>query len=154
MYPTETSASSGGSMDDSSQSPPVTHKIHNTHKDLWLKVARDKKVLTKYEMDVKVIDRVDSVDALAEVFKDPYPLWEDFLIGKVLESAPHIVKVHVRVNKIWILSDKSPMIDVYEVNSRTMKFRITNPIVRSRILRRGMWNLAQVHVVMSKWTHW
>lgn len=32
-----------------------------------------------------------------------------------------------------------------------MKFRITNPVMRQRILRREMWNLAGVPVVMSKW---
>lgn len=56
------------------------------------------------------------------------------------------------MNKIWALSDKTQMIEVFEVNSTTMKFRITNSVVRNRILRWGMWNLAQVPVVMSKWT--
>lgn len=69
-----------------------------------------------------------------------------------MDSAPHIAKVHAIVNKIWAMGDKTQMIDVFEVNSTTMKFRINNPIIRNKIVRRGMWNLAGIPVVMSKWT--
>lgn len=43
------------------------------------------------------------------------------------------------------------MIEVYEINSTTMKFRILNSSMRGRILKRGMWNLAEVPVIMSEW---
>lgn len=55
------------------------------------------------------------------------------------------------VNKIWARNDRSQMIDVYVINSTSMKFRISNPVARFRILRRGMWNLAGIPVVMAKW---
>ncbi|KAF8107533.1 hypothetical protein N665_0119s0002 [Sinapis alba] len=96
-------------------------------------------------------DGVGTVDVPEEVIKDAEPLWEDFLIGKFLAAAPHIAKVHAIVNKIWALNDKNQMIEVFTVNATTMKFRILNPAVRSRILRRGMWNLAEIPVVMTKW---
>lgn len=79
-------------------------------------------------------------------------MWEDFLVGKFLDNAPHIAKIHAIVNKIWAMGDKVQMIDVFEVNPTTMKFWIGNPIVRNRITRRGMWNLAGIPVVMTKWT--
>lgn len=68
-----------------------------------------------------------------------------------MEKAPHIGKVHAIVNKIWTGADKSQMIEVYEINSTTMKFRIFNSAMRTRILRRCMWNLAEVPVITTEW---
>lgn len=148
MSPTEAVANSEGLMGDSSQSFPRLQTIHGSQKGSWVNAVEGSKVLKKYDVEVKLIDGMGSVEVPEEVFQDASPL----LIGKFLERVPHIAKVHAIVNKIWALSDKSQMIDVFEVNSTTMKFRIANPTVRNRILKRGMWNLAQVPVVMSKWT--
>lgn len=74
------------------------------------------------------------------------------LVRKFLDKAPHIAKIHSIVNKIWTLNDKAQKIEVYEVNDTTMKFRILNQMDKNRILRRGMWNLAGVPVVMTKWS--
>ena len=43
-------------------------------------------------------------------------------------------------------------IDVYVVNNNTVRFRIKDERTRARVLRRGMWNLCGVPVVLSKWT--
>ncbi|KAF8072335.1 hypothetical protein N665_1125s0003 [Sinapis alba] len=118
----------------------------------WVKAVQGKKVLTKYEMEIQMEEGIGSVNVPDEVFKDAAPLWDDFLIGRFLDKAPHIAKVHAIVNKIWALSDKTQMIDVYEINSTTMKFRISNPITRNRVIRRAMWNIAEVPVVMAKWS--
>ncbi|XP_056847302.1 uncharacterized protein LOC130497999 [Raphanus sativus] len=118
----------------------------------WVNAVQGKKKLTKYEMDIQIEDGVGSVSVPDEVFKDAAPLWEDFLIGRFLDKAPHIGKVHAIVNKIWALSDKSQMIDVYVINSTTMKFRVTNAATRNRIVRRAMWNIAEIPVVMAKWS--
>ncbi|KAL0670789.1 hypothetical protein Bca4012_033493 [Brassica carinata] len=118
----------------------------------WVNAVQGKKVLKKYEMDIQMKDGVGSVTVPDEIFKDAAPLWEDFLIGRFLEKAPHIAKVHAIVNKIWALGDKSQMIDVYEINSTTMKFKVSNPITRNRIIRRAMWNIAEIPVVMAKWS--
>lgn len=110
------------------------------------------KVLKKYEMEIQLKDGIGSVSVPDEVFEDAAPLWEDFLIGRFLEKAPHIAKVHAIVNKIWALSDKAQMIDVYQINSTTMKFKVSNPITRNRIIKRAMWNIAEIPVVMANWS--
>lgn len=116
----------------------------------WVRAVQgNQKSLKKYEVDIMMKDGVGSVNVPDAVVKDSSPLWEDFLMGKFLDKAPHIAKVHAIVNKIWSMGD---MVDVYVINANTMKFRVSNISVRNRILRRGMWNLAGVPVVMSKWT--
>lgn len=122
---------------DKEGSPPSP--VATAPVDSWVKmVKQDKKSLTKYDLKVSMQDGVGSVIVPDEVFEDSSPLWEDFLIGKFLDTAPHVAKVHSIVNKIWALGDKSQMIDVHVLNSTTMKFRIANPITRNRIMRRGM----------------
>lgn len=116
----------------------------------WVNVAQEQRSLKKYEVEITKTDGVDSVVVPDEVLHDPSPLWEDFLIGKFLEKAPHVGKVHAIVNKIWV-TEKTKMVEVYVLNSTTMKFRIINPEMRKRILKRGMWNLAGVPVDMSEW---
>lgn len=118
----------------------------------WVQAVEGQKVLNKYDMDITMKDGVGSVTVPEDVLKDASTLWEDFLIGRFLEQAPHIAKVHAIVNKIWAMGDKTQMIDVFVINSTTMKFRICNYVTRSRILRCGMWNLAEVPVVMAKWS--
>lgn len=44
------------------------------------------------------------------------PLWDDFLQGKFLDTAPHVAKIHIFVNKIWPLGDKNDRIDVFAVS--------------------------------------
>lgn len=83
---------------------------------------------------------------------DYVPLWDDFLEGRFLSTTPHVAKVHVIVNKIWPLGDKTVKIDVFIVNATTMNFRIRDSSVRARQLRRGMWNIADIPMVVSKWT--
>ena len=67
-------------------------------------------------------------------------------------TTPHIAKVHVILNKIWAFGDKDQKLDVYEVDSTTMRVRITNSRVRDKVVRRGMWNIAGVPMVVSKWS--
>ena len=33
-----------------------------------------------------------------------------------------------------------------------MKFKVSNPAVRARILRGGMWNIGNIPLVVTKWT--
>ncbi|KAF8075377.1 hypothetical protein N665_1099s0003 [Sinapis alba] len=100
-----------------------------TQKGSLVEAVQSQKVLTKYEVDITMKDGV----------------------GRFLESAPHVATIHAIANKIWAMRDKSEMIEVFELNSTTMKFRISNPMVCNRILKRRMWNLAGVPVVMAKW---
>lgn len=79
-------------------------------------------------------------------------LWEDFVIAQFLETAPHVAKVHVILNKIWTFGDKLQKIDVYEMDEVTMRIRIPNEAVREKIVRHGMWNIAGIPIVVSKWS--
>lgn len=116
----------------------------------WANVMQTKKSLKVYDLNVSNQDGVNSMMVLDEVFKDFSPLWEDFLIGRFLAIVPHVTKIHAIVNKIWAMRDKSQIIEVFKVNSTTMKFQISTPVVRNKVLRRDMWNLAGL--VISKWT--
>lgn len=119
----------------------------------WVGAVQGQKVLKKYEVEIEMKNGVGSIVVPEEITKDVAPLWDDFLIGKFLDEAPHIAKIHAIVNKIWNLNDKAQKVEVFEVNSMMMKFRILNQADKNRILRRGMWNLAGVPVVVTKWSH-
>lgn len=121
-------------------------------KGSWVGAVQGTRCLKKYDVEILMKDGVGSVVVPEEITKDVAPLWEDFLIGKFLDDAPHIAKIHAIVNKIWNINDKKQMIDVFEVNSTSMKFRVSTQADRNRILRRGMWNLAGIPVVVTKWS--
>ncbi|CAA7034137.1 unnamed protein product [Microthlaspi erraticum] len=118
----------------------------------WASIVQNKPTLSKHVLNIQVIDGAPTVEIPEEILKDLVPLWEDFLIGKFLDTAPHVAKVHVIVNKIWTLGDKSVKIDAFPVNETTIKFRIRDSLVRDRILRRGMWNIADVPMIVTKWS--
>lgn len=63
--------------------------------------------------------------------------------------SPHVDKIHVIVNKIWPLGDKTVKVDVFVVNDKTVKFRIRDSAIRLRVLRRGMWNIADIPMVFQ-----
>lgn len=73
------------------------------------------------------------------------------MIAKFLETTPHIAKVHMILNKIWAFGDKSQKLDVHSVDETTMRIRIENVMVRDKVVRRGMWNIAGVPMIVSKW---
>ncbi|WZZ70409.1 hypothetical protein YC2023_081779 [Brassica napus] len=56
------------------------------------------------------------------------------------------------VNKIWSYGDPTTKVEVYDVNATTMGFRIKNHKVREKIIKRGMWNIAGVPMIVKKWT--
>lgn len=56
------------------------------------------------------------------------------------------------LNKIWPHGDSSEKVDVYEVNATTMRFKVSTQKARENILRRGLWNIFGVRMVVSKWT--
>ncbi|KAG7578523.1 hypothetical protein ISN45_Aa03g027070 [Arabidopsis thaliana x Arabidopsis arenosa] len=118
----------------------------------WVSVVQNKQVLKKFDVNITTSEGKHSVEIPNEVLDNVTPLWEDFLIGKFLDTAPHVAKVHVILNKIWRQGAESDRIDVYEVNSTTLRFKVSDPLVRARILKRGMWNIAEVPMVVSKWS--
>ena len=118
----------------------------------WLSVAQDKKVLKKFEVEVAHVGGVHSVEIPDDVLTTTTPLWEDFVLGKFLDISPHVAKVHMVLNEIWKYGDASTKVDVYEVNATTMRFRVSNLKAREKILKRGMWNIAGVPMIVTKWT--
>lgn len=108
--------------------------------------------MRRYNLDITNLEGQLSVEIPDEVVVNANPLWEDFLIGKFLDSAPHIARIHAVVNKIWREGGKGQLVEVYEVDSTTMKFRVPDPQMRARILRRGMWNIGNIPLVVTKWT--
>ena len=120
-------------------------------KKSWVRAV--KHVFTKQPFVVTEVEGQSRVVVPKEVFAGAKPLWEDFLIGKFLNAkAPHVGKIHMIVNKIWRLGDKTSLIDVLEVNETTVKFRIRHEATRTRILNRGMWNIVGIPMLISKWT--
>lgn len=122
-------------------------------KQSYSTIVQNNSSLSKHQLAVSVVDGNQIVQIPDEIFEDSAPLWENFLIGRFLStSAPHVAKVHVIINKIWSLGDKTVKIDAYEVNTTTIKFRIRESMIRDRVLRRGMWNIADIPMVVSKWS--
>lgn len=118
----------------------------------WVEVAQEKKVLKKYTVEMSSKDGKHTVEIPDEVLENSTPLWEDFVIGKFLDIAPHVAKVHMVLNKIWKYGDSTTKVDVYEVNPTTMRFKVSGQKAREKILRRGMWNIAGVPMIVTKWS--
>lgn len=119
--------------------------------DSWVEVTQEKKVMKKYEVTITEKEGKKNVEIPDDIIEKGNLLWEDFLIGMFLDTAPHVARVHAIVNKIWSQGEQK-QIDVHIVDDTTMKFRVTNPVMRARILRRGMWNIGNVPLVVTKWT--
>lgn len=120
-------------------------------KDSWVAVTKKKQVLKKYEFEISESEGKKSVEVPSDIIEKANPLWEDFVIARFLETAPHIAKVHMIVNKIWAFGETNQKIEVYEMDETTMRIRITNEKIRNKIVRRGMWNIAGVPMVVSNW---
>lgn len=118
----------------------------------WATTAKDRKCLKKYDVEVTMKEGKHMVEIPDEVIDDSTPLWEDFVVGKFLDLAPHVAKVHMVLNKIWRYGDESTKVEVYEINPNTMRFKVSNPKAREKILRRGMWNILGVPMIVTKWS--
>ncbi|KAL1223003.1 hypothetical protein V5N11_019498 [Cardamine amara subsp. amara] len=86
----------------------------------WANIVSNKSNLSKFNVDVELVDGKATIAVPEEIFEDLVPLWEDFLVGRFSSEAPHVAKIHVIVNKIWNLGDKSIKIDVFKVNETTI----------------------------------
>lgn len=72
--------------------------------------------MKKYEVDVAISEGKRSVEVPTEIIEKSNPLWEDFVMARFLETAPHIAKVHMILSKIWAFGDKSQKLDVFEMD--------------------------------------
>ena len=118
----------------------------------WAVVAQDKKSLKKYDVEILEKGGKQTVEIPEEVITKSTPIWDDFLVGKFLDQAPHVAKVHMVLNKIWKYGDLAAKVEVYEVNETMMRFKVSNPKAREKIIRRGMWNIVGIPMIVSKWT--
>lgn len=117
----------------------------------WVKAVQQKHVLVNHEVNVEEVEGKQLVEIPDDLLVNSVPLWDDFLEGRFLDPAPHVSRIHIIVNKIWPLGNKTIKIDVFSVNERTVKFRIFDQQTRLRILKRGVWNIAGIPMVLSKW---
>ena len=119
-------------------------------KKSFVKAVQQKHVLMRHDVKVEDVDGTQTVEIPDDLLVNTVP-GEDFLEGTFLDPAPHVAKIHILVNKIWPLGNKNVKIDVYAVNERTVKFRICDQQTRIRVLRRGVWNIASIPMILSKW---
>ena len=118
----------------------------------WASMAKDKKAMTMYDVEISSRDGKNKVVFPDDIISDSTPLWEDFVVGNFLDIAPHIAKVHMVVNKIWSYGDSNAKVEVYDVDAKTMRFKIGNQRAREKVIKRGMWNIAGVPKVVKKWS--
>lgn len=90
-----------------------SEEVHQNHtppidkaKVSWVSAVQSKQVLKKYEFEMSESERKKSVEVPTEVIEKANPLWEDFVIARFLETAPHVAKVHMMINKIWAFGEK------------------------------------------------
>lgn len=127
--------------------PPIVHQ-----KGSWITVAKGKQVMKKYEFEIMELEGKKSVEVPSEIIEKANPLWDDFVIARFLESAPHVAKVHMIVNKIWAYGEINQKLDVYVMDEHTMRIRIPNEKIRKKVVWRGVWNVAGVPMVVSHWS--
>ena len=118
----------------------------------WVTVAKQKQVLQKFDLDISISEGTQSVIVPSAILEEANPLWGDFVIARFMDTAPHVAKVHMILNKIWRFGEKDQKIDVHEVDPVTMRIRIPSELIRNKIVRRGMWNIAGVPMVVSHWS--
>lgn len=66
----------------------------------WVEAAQNKKKLRKVEVEVSNQEGIHTVEIPDGIIENATPLWEDFIVGKFLDLAPHIAKVHMVLNRI------------------------------------------------------
>lgn len=96
----------------------------------YASVVIKRPTLKKHDFEVSLIDGVPTIEVPKEIIDDAVPLWEDFLVGRFTSTAPHVAKIHVIVNKIWPLGDKTVRIYVFENSATSVKFRIRDLLDR------------------------
>ncbi|XP_024013050.1 uncharacterized protein LOC112087252 [Eutrema salsugineum] len=117
----------------------------------WTSVVKDSPSLQKFEVDVAIVDGVETISVPDSVFDNP-PLWTDCIVGKLMSKAPHVGSIHMIVNKIWSVGGKAANVEVFVVDDSTVKFRIRDASIRTRVLNRRMWNIKNVGMVVFKWS--
>ncbi|CAE5975453.1 unnamed protein product [Arabidopsis arenosa] len=98
-----------------------------------------------------VTDGVARISIPDELIADALPLWKNFVIGHFMGDVPHVGSIHATVNRIWTILEKTSKIDVQVINKTSVLFRIVNPKIRERVLKRKYWHIADIPLVVSEW---
>lgn len=83
--------------------------------------------LKKFDYEVSMLDSFPTIEVSSEVIKNSIPLCENFLMGRLPNTAPHVIKIHVIVNKICTLGNKSIKIYIFEIYSMQSSFESVTP---------------------------
>lgn len=143
---------------DLTEFPPLegsvkeSNEIQEVKKPSWVGVAQSSSTLLAHVLTYGSEEGKDFVEVSDGVIQDAVPLWNDLVEGKFMDTAPHVAKIHAIVNKIWPLGNQAIRFEVFEVDKTTVKFWIKDANTRARILRRGMWNIANIPMIVSKWS--
>ncbi|KAG2256342.1 hypothetical protein Bca52824_075636 [Brassica carinata] len=84
----------------------------------WAEIAQEKKVLKKYDLKIEDLEGGKAVEIPDEVIEQADLLWDDYLIGKFLDTAPHVARVHAIVNRIWNQGEMKQQIDKEDSKSK------------------------------------
>lgn len=145
-------AESLGKSVSANRAGEVLEGVVEVSKPLYSSIVQNKPTLSSHDLKISMVDGSPTVEIPDDIIEGAAPLWDEILIGRFLAAAPHVAKVHVIVNKIWTLRDKNLKVDVFVVDQTTMKFRIRDKSARNRVLRRRMWNIANIPLIVSKWS--
>ena len=100
----------------------------------------------------EVVDGVVSMMIPEEIQVDPNPLWRCYVVGYFVRDAPHVGSIHATVNRLWSSPKMGSKIDVQFLEKNTVLFRIENPQMRTRVINRRYWHIAEVPLVVNEWS--
>ncbi|KAH0850815.1 LOW QUALITY PROTEIN: hypothetical protein HID58_095224, partial [Brassica napus] len=132
------------------QTPP---KTYSQAASLESKVPEDQfSKVVRFAPVADLQGDVASVDLPAELLSDSEPLWSAYIVGHFMGDAPHIGKVHAIVNRIWSFPERPVKIDAQFISPKTVLFRIDNPQLKARVLKKNFWHIADVPIVVREWS--
>ncbi|CAN6846331.1 unnamed protein product, partial [Brassica oleracea] len=87
-----------------------------------------------------------------EILTDQNPLWRCYVVGYFIGDAPHVGSIHATVNRLWSSPKTGSKIDVQFLEKNTVLFRIENPQMRTRVIQRRYWHIADIPLVVNEWS--
>ncbi|KAG2282453.1 hypothetical protein Bca52824_053673 [Brassica carinata] len=87
-----------------------------------------------------------------EILSDPNPLWRCYVVGYFIGDVPHVGSIHATVNRLWTSPKIGSKIDVQFLVKNNVLFRIENQQMRSRVIQRRYWHIADVPLVVNEWS--
>lgn len=149
-----TDLSGGGPDLPLSPAKIYTDSQNSPQKTLYSAVVMDQgEPITHYTPVLDLQDGTAVVDLPEDLTTDSKPLWSSYIVGHFIgEAPPHIGKVHATVNRLWSSKEKPAKIDAQFIAPKTVLFRIEDPHMKARVLRRHFWHIADIPLVVQEWT--